>query len=147
MPLTRVAARVLDLAGIAAPASMRPPPPSASDPEMEIVIAQLQHPAWILSRLVRRQPDLDLAPLAGDRVFAADRRFACVCRAGAEAAACTLDDMESDPGWTRDAGPAQPLVLARLQAAARAAPAFKPVRAVPPDPELLERLRGLGYLR
>jgi arylsulfatase A-like enzyme len=142
--LSRLPARILDLAGVAVPRSMRSTALPGDD--RELVVAQLQEPAWIVRRWRAKQPGLDLAPLLGDRNFVAAGRFACTCPAGAAPGGpCVLNDLELDPSWTRDVGPAHPRILARLAAAARALPAYRPVRPSAVAPELRRRLKAIGY--
>lgn len=54
--------------------------------------------------------------------------------------------MVEDPEWPRDVPPEHPEVLRRLEAVACGLPAFRAAPASHRDPELMERLRAIGYI-
>ena len=139
-----LAATILELAGIPAPASMAPPLDRQQRP---VVVAQYQDPAWYVQKLKQRDPGFDGRPYAGDWTFAANQDFALVCSPNhAASSACLLNDLRHDPDWTRDVKEQQPEVWRELKGVADALPSFGRVEPHRADPELLERLRTLGYV-
>jgi arylsulfatase A-like enzyme len=136
---------VLHLAGLTAPPAMAQS--ALLSAEREIVRAQYQDPEWFVARLVRRNPAFDVKPYRGDWFFVADDRYAYSCAQGnLSSRVCSLNDMDEDPGWTRDTRSEHPDVLQRLQAVSDALPLFHPVHSSDVDPANAERLRSLGYV-
>jgi arylsulfatase A-like enzyme len=136
---------VLHLAGV-------PQPPVMSRHRLDrqdqvVVVAQHRMPEWFEGSMRRRRPDMDVAPFRGDWYFVADARFAYVCSlTNPHSPLCMLDDLEGDPEWTRDASGEHPEVSRALAERGRQLPAYRALgEPVTADPELLERLRSLGY--
>jgi arylsulfatase A-like enzyme len=137
---------LLRLAGVRATAPALAEDRLASE-DAPLVVAQFQHPRWMLDRLHSRLTAPDLERWSGDRVFVADRRYALVSRVDAGVQPELLIDMKTDPEWTQNLLTKEPVIVDRLAAEAARLPRFGTPAASEPDPVTLEELRSLGYVQ
>jgi len=143
--LDGLAGHVLRLAALDAPGALEPRPWGTTS--TEVAVAQFQSPTWIVDRLVAKRPGLDTSRLLGDWVFAADRHWACSCPAAGPTSACLVIDLTTDPDWRHNLVQAMPEGTARLCEAAQSLPRFGAFTPYSANPDLLKRLRSLGYVQ
>jgi hypothetical protein len=143
--LDGLAGHVLRLAALNVPEILEPRRWGASS--TEVAVAEFKNPTWIIDRLVAKRPGLDTRPLLGDWGFATDGHWACSCPIGGPTGACFVVDLTTDRDWTRNLVQAMPEGTARLCEAAQSLPRFGAVIPYGASPELLERLRSLGYVQ
>lgn len=143
--LDGLAGHVLRLAGLNVPRVLEPRPWGATS--TEVAVAEFKSPTWIVDRLVAKKPGLDTRPLLGDWGFATDGHCACSCPIGGPTGACFVVDLTTDRDWTHNLVQAMPEGTARLCERAQSLPRFGAVTPYSASPELLERLRSLGYVQ
>jgi arylsulfatase A-like enzyme len=142
--LDGLAGHVLRLAGMSARPELEPRP--WGDDEIEV--AQVQRQVWIARRLFHHgwKPE---GPLAlSDRSFVADSHFALACANLPDGSMpCRLHALEGDPEWKVDVTSEHPEAVTRLLEITKGLPRFKAPSPVEDDPEVRDRLRGLGYVQ
>jgi len=143
--LDGLAGHVLRLAALDVPRVLEPRPWGTTSTEG--AVAQFQSPTWIIDRLMANKPGLDTRPLLGDWGFATDGHWACSCPAAGPTSACVVVDLSTDRDWRHNLVQAMPEGTARLCEAARSLPRFGAVTPYSASPDLLKRLRSLGYVQ
>jgi arylsulfatase A-like enzyme len=144
--LDGLAGHLLRLAGLSVPEAMEPRPWGG---ELSgLAVAQVERQVWIVRRLAPHGWSPDGPLKVSDRSFVADQEFALSCPNGAEETArCRLHALSGDPEWREDLSAEHPGEVSRLGAVARSLPRFKDRPATIKDPEVLERLKALGYVQ
>ncbi|MEN8151042.1 MAG: sulfatase [Planctomycetota bacterium] len=144
---------VLDASGIAGtPASAHIGRRSLCSPERErreFVIAENGRPVTVLDQLRKHFPEFDTAALDHRTRTIRNDRHKLIWRVGE---GTELYDLRADPEETKDLAGTRPEIerdlRAKLEAWAKSHPAIQPVGEIDvDDPEALERLRALGYIR
>lgn len=143
--LDGLAGHVLRLAALKVPGILEPRPWGTTS--TEVAVAEFKSPTWIVDRLVVRKPGLDTSPLLRDWVFATDGHWACSCPASGPTSACFVVDLTTDRDWRHNLVQAMPEGTTRLCEAAQSLPRFGAGTPYSANPDLLKRLRSLGYVQ
>jgi arylsulfatase A-like enzyme len=137
---------LLHLAGVEGPETMMGN--SLHRQDRGVIVSQLRHPQGVLDDLAKHLPELDPSPYDGDWFFAGDADGFCLEWSVADSNGTgRLTDFGADPDFERDVAAEHPERTARLMDAVRALPRFGEAAEFDASPEMLEKLRALGYIR
>lgn len=143
--LDGISGTVLHLVGLEAPAHMAQKALHKQD--QALIVAQLQHPAPRLSELTEVNPTFDPKAFEGDWMFVSDEEGFCLeWPVRDPPVPGRLTDFKVDPNFERDVSDQHPARAARLRAVAEALPRFKEGNWPELPPEMIEKMRALGYM-
>jgi len=142
----RIAKRVqLDgLAGYVAEVAGLSSAPFGELENRRAAVAQYRPPRTIVGDMLELDPTFDAKKFRSDWCFVASDRFALEW---SSYAAPIVTDLASDPDFSRDVAGDYPEETEALLAIARTLPRFAESETTDPDPELIEKLKALGYVR
>jgi len=134
---------ILYVAGIRAPEAMAKRALHLQD--TRFAIAQHRPPASLVDDMLDADPRFDSERFREDWFWVASDRFALEWPAG-EGADGILTDLAADPNFSQDVGEDHAAAAAVLRAVAQGLPRYGSTERLDPDPELLEKLKALGYI-
>ena len=114
--------------------------------DRSVVVAQHHHPGKTLRDIEAIDSSFHSECYSGDWYWVADERFALSWPATNKHAMPVLTDFVADPEYSRNLVEEYPEVAVRLWAAADALPRVRAVEERAASPEMLRKLRALGYV-
>lgn len=136
--LDGLAESILQTIGLESPAVM------SGLGESDSAVAQLRPPVSIVDDMVEADPSFDAKKFRRDWFYVTRGRFALEWSVGG---AATLTDVVSDPEFTRDVSNDYPEEVEALAEVAKKLPRYEAVETRDVDPELMQKLKALGYVR